>query len=293
MPFVYGNVFKKIGYNTHAYHNHVYNFYEREQTHPKMGFDYMACGNGLEKVMNCNNWPNSDYEMIKSTVDFYTNNNNPFAVYYMTVSGHLNYNFKENAMSIKNKESVSSLNYSNKMKSYIAANKELDLAMEYLINYLDNKKLLDDTLIVISPDHYPYGLTCDELNEISDNDRCNKFELYHTSLIMYNPDIKKTEVNKVVSGIDILPTIFNLFGIEYDSRLLMGVDALSDKEGIAILSDRSWISDYGTYDSISNKFSSKKRVNDDYVDRINNIVSEKVSVSSAILEKNYYKKLGY
>ena len=293
MPFVYGNVFKKIGYNTHAYHNHVYNFYEREQTHPKMGFDYMACGNGLEKVMNCNNWPNSDYEMIKSTVDFYTNNNNPFAVYYMTVSGHLNYNFKENAMSIKNKESVSSLNYSNKMKSYIAANKELDLAMEYLINYLDNKKLLDDTLIVISPDHYPYGLTCDELNDISDNDRCNKFELYHTSLIMYNPDIKKTEVNKVVSGIDILPTIFNLFGIEYDSRLLMGVDALSDKEGIAILSDRSWISDYGTYDSISNKFSSKKRVNDDYVDRINNIVSEKVSVSSAILEKNYYKKLGY
>lgn len=293
MPFVYGNAFKKIGYNTHAYHNHVYNFYEREQTHPKMGFDYMACGNGLEKVMNCNNWPNSDYEMIKSTLDFYTNNDNPFAIYYMTVSGHLNYNFKENAMSIKNKESVSSLNYSNKMKSYIAANKELDLAMEYLINYLDNKKLLDDTLIVISPDHYPYGLTCDELNEISDNDRCNKFELYHTSLIMYNPDIKKTEVNKVVSGIDILPTIFNLFGIEYDSRLLMGVDALSDKEGIAILSDRSWISDYGTYDSISNKFSSKKRVNDDYVDRINNIVSEKVSVSSAILEKNYYKKLGY
>ena len=100
MPYVFGNSFKKLEYNTHAYHNHVYNFYEREQTHPKMGFEYMACGNGLEKYINCDNWPESDYEMIKSTLDLYTNDSTPFAVYYMTVSGHLNYNFRENDMSI-------------------------------------------------------------------------------------------------------------------------------------------------------------------------------------------------
>lgn len=295
MPFVYGNIFKNIDYNTYAYHNHVYNFYEREQTHPKMGFDYMACGNGLEKLMNCNNWPNSDYDMIKSTVDLYANNSKPFAVYYMTVSGHLNYNFKENAMSNKNKKSVVDLKYSNKMKSYIAANKELDFAMEYLLDYLEKNDKLKDTLIVISPDHYPYGLTCDELNEVSKTNRCDKFELYHTSLIMYNPNIKKTEINKVISGIDILPTIYNLFGVDYDSRLLIGNDALSNKEGLSILSDRSWISDYGTYDSINNKFTlfKDKVVEKDYVERMNNIVNEKVSISSLILDKNYYSKLGY
>ncbi len=295
MPFVFGNIFKKMNYNTHAYHNHVYNFYEREQTHPKMGFDYMACGNGLEKLMNCDNWPNSDYEMIKSTVELYASGDNPFAVYYMTVSGHLNYNFRENAMSNKNKDSVSSLNYGNKMKSYIAANKELDLAMEYLLDYLEKNDKLNDTLIVISPDHYPYGLTCNELNEVSKSDRCDKFELYHTSLIMYNPNINKTEINKVVSGIDILPTIYNLFGIEYDSRLLMGNDALSKKEGLSILSDRSWISDYGTYDSISNTFTlfKDKKVEKDYVEKMNNIVNEKVSVSSLILDKDYYSRLDY
>ncbi len=295
MPFVFGNIFKKMNYNTHAYHNHVYNFYEREQTHPKMGFDYMACGNGLEKLMNCDNWPNSDYEMIKSTVELYASDDNPFAVYYMTVSGHLNYNFRENAMSNKNKDSVSSLNYGNKMKSYIAANKELDLAMEYLLDYLEKNDKLNDTLIVISPDHYPYGLTCNELNEVSKSDRCDKFELYHTSLIMYNPNINKTEINKVVSGIDIMPTIYNLFGVEYDSRLLMGNDALSKKEGLSILSDRSWISDYGTYDSISNKFTlfKDRNVEKDYVEKMNNIVNEKVSVSSLILDKDYYSRLDY
>lgn len=295
MPFVFGNIFKKMNYNTHAYHNHVYNFYEREQTHPKMGFDYMACGNGLEKLMNCDNWPNSDYDMIKSTVELYASGDNPFAVYYMTVSGHLNYNFRENAMSNKNKDSVSSLNYGNKMKSYIAANKELDFAMEYLLDYLEKNDKLNDTLIVISPDHYPYGLTCNELNEVSKSDRCDKFELYHTSLIMYNPNINKTEINKVVSGIDILPTIYNLFGIEYDSRLLMGNDALSKKEGLSILSDRSWISDYGTYDSISNTFTlfKDKKVEKDYLEKMNNIVNEKVSVSSLILDKDYYSRLDY
>ena len=295
MPFVFGNIFKKMNYNTHAYHNHVYNFYEREQTHPKMGFDYMACGNGLEKLMNCDNWPNSDYEMIKSTVELYASGDNPFAVYYMTVSGHLNYNFRENAMSNKNKNSVSSLNYGNKMKSYIAANKELDLAMEYLLDYLEKNDKLNDTLIIISPDHYPYGLTCNELNEVSKSDRCDKFELYHTSLIMYNPNINKTEINKVVSGIDIMPTIYNLFGVEYDSRLLMGSDALSKKEGLSILSDRSWISDYGTYDSISNTFKlfKDRKVEKDYVEKMNNIVNEKVSVSSLILDKDYYSRLDY
>ena len=180
------------------------------------------------------------------------------------------------------------------MKSYIAANKELDKALEYLLDYLDKKEMLDDTLIVLSPDHYPYGLTCDELNEISDKDRCDKFELYHTSLIMYNPKIEKTEINKVVAGIDILPTIYNLFGVEYDSRLLMGTDMLSDKEGIVILSDRSWVSDYGTYDTINNVFTpfNNKKVDKDYVNKINNIVNEKVSISAMILDKDYYSKLG-
>ena len=294
MPFVYGKSFQKLGYNTHAFHNYVYNFYEREQTHPGMGFEYMACGNGLEKLMNCDEWPNSDYEMIKSTMDIYTKQS-PFAIYYLTVSGHLNYNFRENAMSKKNKDSVSNLQLSNKMKAYTATNKELDKALEYLLKNLEEKGLLDDTLIVISPDHYPYGLTCNSLNENSKNDRCDKFELHHTSLIMYNPNIKKTEINKVVAGIDIMPTVYNLFGIEYDSRLLMGTDALSEKEGVVILSDRSWVSDYGTYDSITNKFTpfDGKKVDKDYVEKMNKIVNEKVSVSSLILDKNYYSKLGY
>ena len=41
-------------------------------------------------------------------------------------------------------------------------------------------------------------------------------------------------IDKIGSQIDVLPTLLNLFGITYDSRLIIGQDILSNKEGIAI-----------------------------------------------------------
>ena len=290
MPFTYGNSFKKNGYTTYAFHNNVYNFYHREEAYPNIGFNYLACGNGLEKNMNCNNWPNSDLEMIESTKNLFINNDK-FASYYMTFSGHLIYNFRENSMSIKNKDSVEDLNYSKDIKAYLSANIELDKSLEELLKELEKNNKLNDTLIVISPDHFPYGLTGKEINEKSEFDRNNKFELYHTSLIIYNPNIEKTVIDKTVSGIDVLPTILNLFGIEYDSRLLMGRDIFSDEEHIVILSDRSWITDVCSYDSLTNKCTNG--YNDkEYINRINKIVNERFSLSSLIIDKDYYSKLG-
>lgn len=290
MPFTYGNMFKNNNYVTYGIHNNEYSFYHREHTHPSIGFNYLACGNGLEKLMNCDNWPNSDLEMISSTDNLYINEDN-FAAYYMTFSGHLNYNFKENSMSIKNKDMVNDLPYSNKIKAYIAANIELDKALEKLIADLESNNKLDDTLIVISPDHYPYGLTNKSINEVSKINRNNKFETYHTSLIMYNPNIEKTIVDKTISGIDVLPTILNLFGLEYDSRLLMGRDIFSDEEHIVILSDRSWITDKCSYNSLTNKCTNGFK-DKDYIDRINRIVNDRFAMSSLIIENDYYSKLG-
>ena len=290
IPFVYGNMFKNNGYKTYAFHNYKYNFYEREYSHPKYGFEYIACGNGLEKYMDCNHWPNSDLDMINATKQYLSDR---FAIYYLTVSGHLDYNFDNQYVSMKNKEYVKDLNYSTKLKAYLATEIELDKAMEKLLNYLEEEKLLDDTLIVISPDHYPYGLSKSELNEISKKDRSDKFENHHTSLIMYNPKIKKTEINKFVSGIDIMPTIYNLFGLEYDSRLLMGRDVFSDSEGIVILSDRSWITEKGSYNSITNEFIPFEKVDDNYFQEINDLVNERFSISSMIIDYDYYSKLGY
>lgn len=291
MPFGIGNMFKKLDYNTYGFHNHNYNYYHREKSHTNIGLTYYGCGNGLEKKMNCKHWPNSDFEMIKATTPYYLNDDKPFMTYYMTVSGHLNYNFSGNNMASRNKSKVKNLNYKDSIKAYYATQIEFDKAMEELLNELEESGKLDDTLIVIAPDHYPYGLTTKDMNTVSRIDRTDKFENYHTSLIMYNPKIEKQVVDKVISGIDILPTIYNLFGIDYDSRLLMGSDIFSNTEHIVILSDRSFITSKGKYNSITGEFSNPN-VSKEYIDNINKIINEKFKISSLILEKDYYKELG-
>ena len=294
MPMGFGTMFKNEGYTSYGFHNHTYKYYDRHLSHPNIGLSYIGCGNGLEKKMNCKRWPNSDYEMIEATTDYYLNDEKPFATYYMTVSGHLNYNFYGNSMSARNKKKVKNLKYSDAIKAYYAAQIELDKAMELLLKKLEEKGVLDDTLIIMGPDHYPYGLTQKQMNEVSNIDRSDKFENYYTTLIMYNPSIEKTVIDKTISGLDLLPTIYNLYGIEFDSRLLMGRDIFSDSEHIVILSDRSWITEAGRYNSVTRKFTktTEEEIDDDYIDRINSIVNNRFSMSALILDNNYYKKVG-
>lgn len=299
MPYGLGNIFKNLDYDVvNAYHDHTYKFYDRNLSHPNLGFKYTGCGNGLEKLMNCKSWPESDLEMIDATIDDYINSDN-FMIYYMTVSGHLDYSFNSNDMSSKNKEYVKDLPYSKEVKAYLSANLELEKAITKLINVLEENGKLDDTVIVISPDHFPYGLTLDEMNEISKTNRKDKFENYHTSLIVYNSEMEENViVDKYVSSIDVLPTIYNLFGIEYDSRLLMGKDALSDSDGLVILSDRSWINEKASYNSITDEFKKTENVTNDYLTKINNDIYNRFTVSSMLLyEKNgkyldYYRRIG-
>lgn len=293
MPYGIGNMFNKEGYVSYGFHNHNYNYYDRQKSHKNIGLKYYGCGNGLEKKMNCKHWPNSDKEMIDATTSYYIDKDK-FMTYYMTVSGHLNYNFSGNNMAYRNKNKVKNLKYSTAIKAYLATQIELDKSIEKLLQVLEEKGKLNDTLIVIAPDHYPYGLTTKQMNELSTIDRNDKFEKFHTTLIMYNPNIEKTVVDKVISSLDILPTIYNLYGLTFDSRLLMGRDIFSNNEHIVILSDRSWITDKGKYNSVTKEFTSttNEEIEKDYIDRINMIVNQRYGMSSLIIDNNYYKKIG-
>ena len=290
LPYAYGNVLKPFGYTTYAFHNGRYKYYDRNLSHPNMGYTYIGCGNGLEKKMNCKPWPQSDNEMIDATFDYYADKT-PFVTYYMTISGHLEYNFMGNNMAYRHRKEVANLPYSEAIKAYIATHIELDKALENLINKLDEKGILDDTVIVISADHYPYGLTASQMNEVV-NIEDEKFDIHKNNLIIWNNKLEYKEFNKYAMSLDILPTILNLFGIEYDSRLIIGKDILSSTEGLVIFSDRSWISEYGKYNAATKKYISFKENKDpDYVKNINNTVYNKFVISKNILETDYYRKV--
>ena len=101
------------------------------------------------------------------------------------------------------------------------------------------------------------------------------------------------KVDKVGSEPDVLPTMLNLFGKEYDSRLLMGQDLLSDSEGLVVLANRSWITDKAKYNSITGELSIKDggTVSEAYLNKYNNLVDNQFKISNMVLQNNYYKKL--
>lgn len=290
LPYAYGNIFKEMGYTTYAFHDGTYKYYNRHLSHPNMGYTYKACGNGLEKSMKCKIWPQSDLEMINATYDYYKDSEH-FMTYYMTISGHLQYNFYGNNMSYRNRDLVKDLDKSTAIKAYIAAQKELDKALEELLNKLEADGKLDDTVIVLSADHYPYGLTTDQISEIM-NIEDSKFDVHKNNLVIWSSTMKEPiEINKYGESLDILPTVLNLFGIDFDSRLLMGRDLLSNSDGLVIFNDRSWITDKGKYNASTKVFTpfNNKQVDEDYIENINTKVYNKFVISKNILETNYYK----
>lgn len=269
-PYGLGNLFKELDYDVYAYHDYFYNFQNRDYYLKDLGFDnYTACGNGMETRMDCSIFPASDDEMINGSIDDYINSDN-FMVYYVTVSGHAKWGFGYNAMAEKNKDLVSDLEYSDTVRAYISANLELEKAMTTLLDKLSAAGKLEDTVIVMASDHHPYFMEDEQMEELAGKE-LDKYSLYKNDLIIYNPSVEDVEIDKICNTIDVLPTVLNLFGIEYDSRLIVGKDILSDGEGMAIFADYSWLADN------DNDYSS--------------VVSNKYLVSKNIMVYDYYRYL--
>ncbi len=291
LPFTLGHQFDLLGVESKAYHNHTYTYYQRNETHPNLGYIFKAKGNGL--VLDSDVWPGSDLEMINHTVDEYTDEN-PFHVYYLTVSGHMNYTFIGNSMSYKNRDLVRDLPLSEEGKAYIACQIELDRALELLIKKLEEAGVAHRTVIALSADHYPYAWEKEQLDEMAGHEVDPVFEVYKNNFILWNPTMKENiVVEEPCSSLDILPTLSNLFGITYDSRLLMGRDIFSDAEPLVILSNRSFITDKVMYNSESGEAINLtgEELPEDYIKNLNKVIKNKFMVSQSILREDYYRYL--
>lgn len=296
-----GHQLQKEGYYSVAYHNHFKDFYDRDRTHIHLGYDqFLARYGGLEGISPI--WPESDLEMMDITVPQYIDHQ-PFSVYYMTVSGHCPYSLKENAMSAKNYDKVKDMDCSETIKGYYAANLELEYAMESLVNQLEEAGIADDTVIVLSTDHYPYGLerssawhnATDLLKELYGVDSYDNFLRDHNTLIIWSGCIEDQgiQVDDPVYSLDILPTLSNLFGVDYDSRLQVGRDVFSDAEPLVLWPNSSWKTDKGTYNASTSTFTPVEgaEVDDGYVKRISAIVVNKINYSRQVLNLDYFRSL--
>ena len=293
MYFTLSEQLLREGYTARGYHDNDYTYYDRDISHPNMGLEWIGMGNGLsyEKTESGHTlWPQSDLSMIKNTVHDYMSDQ-PFYTYYLTVSGHVMYNFGGNDMAARHKDLVENLPYSETTKAYIACQYELELAMRELVDTLEEGGVLDRTVIVLTADHVPYD-NKEVVDELAGETLDSTFGWYQNKLIIWSASMEKpVYVSKYCSSLDVLPTVSNLLGLEYDSRMLVGQDILSDTEGLVIFNDRSFITDRVSYNANTGETISMDGtpVNEQYVEDMKLLVKNKFNMAEAINKNDYYR----
>ena len=289
LPFCLGNLFQRLGYQTLAFHNYVGDYFGRDKSHPNMGYTCYFANDGMTFTTD---WPASDLEMMEQSLPYIYEAGEPFVAYYMTFSGHYRYDFYSNPMCVRNKEATDDMDLPEACRAYIACNLELEYAMEYLLDELEAHDMLDHTVIVLTGDHYPYGLSEWEYEQLLGQELQTPFDKMKNSFVCWAAGMENPTVcSNYCCNIDILPTILNLFGADYDSRLLAGTDVLSNGRHMAILTDQSFMTDKLMFDASTNKitwFVSEDSVAPKYFDLMVQAVKNKMLISSKILYTDYY-----
>lgn len=296
MYFTMGNQMQRLGYWTAGYHNSDYDYYDRDQTHENLGFgEWIGQFNGIEDI--CGTGYPRDTRMLVDTLDLLVDKQ-PFSVYYMTVTAHAPYVEYDFTVEWYYEDVIpyTEGKYMDETIYYMCYQMELENALTELIAELEAKGIADDTVIALTGDHYPYGLDKEHLNDLLKVDYDYGWQRDTNSFICWSGALENelkeyaVEVKEPVSSIDIVPTLSNLFGLEWDSRLLNGRDALSDAEAIVFWNDHSWVTAKGKYSANEGKFYPAEGESADqaYIERINSIVSNKIYYSRQTLYTDYW-----
>lgn len=290
LPFALGNFFaRELGVKSWGYHNNVGNYYRRDLSHPNMGYEMKFNRDGMTFS---GYWPTSDLEMMEQSVDDYIGESQ-FHAYYMTFSGHYQYNPNDNGVARKHYNSLENGPWDQvTQKGYIACHMELDLALEYLLNRLEEAGVADRTAIVMASDHTPYGIAKDLYFEMIGAEE-DFFGWYKSNLIFWVGGMEEPVVVKeYCSTADVLPTILNLWGFPYDSRMYPGTDVFSDGLHAAVLVDRSFLTDKVWFNSNTGEIRyqvPEEEIPENYIENMNQLIASRFDFSAEILRNNYYQ----
>ena len=280
------SLFNKSDYYSTSYHNWTDQYYNRTQLHTNMGsikyYNY--------DVLDFNTvqgWQ-SDNELMKLSLPHFIDQEKFFS-FIITSSTHFPYNRYEGIIKW-NWESVKNLPYNNKIKYYMAKAMELDKGIKTLLDELEAKGKLEDTVIALFGDHHPLHMEFSYLNAASPINRLEDFNIDRLPFIIYNSEMTPTKHSKTASTFDILPTIANLFDLNYDPRYYVGKDYFSEEEKVVIFVNGSWITDRAMYFSASGKVKKlDETVDDAYIQAIHKRVKDSTYISGQTHKKNYFE----
>lgn len=293
-PYSIFNLFNNAGYKTMSMHDYTEAYYYRSIIHQNMGSGkyYGVQDLGIPYYNEYKNWA-SDEDFMEVAMDItLSDTSEPFMLWLTTVSSHQPY-VQSSIEGDKYLSITEDTDYPMDLRRYMSKLKTLDNALGILLEKLENAGILDDTVIALFGDHYPYGLKDSTINYVLDYD-LDDYEREKTPFVIYNSEISPQSIDKYTSYINLTPTIANLFNLNYDPRLYMGYDVLSDDYwNIVTFADGSWKNNLVYYNAgTSNvKYYVEDGMSIDEIKNINQIITNKMQMSSNIIKNNYFEYL--
>lgn len=287
------NIFNKAGYSTSSYHDYAEFYYSRNIIHPNMGSGHYYNVNklGIEWSSVYEEWP-SDVDLIETAVPDFINEDK-FMAFLTFVSSHQPYSVSSTLGDMYLDE-LKEYDYSTSLKRYLSKLIEVDKALEKLLQMLEESGKLENTVIAMFGDHYPYGLSNKDINSyLSYNVNINN-EVDRTPMVIYNAGSEPIEITDYSTIIDLLPTLFNLFNLDYDPRLYFGNDIFSQSSKRSVFADGSWQDNIGYYSATSGKFIPEDETSTyttDEIISINKEINQRQKMSALAIKNDYFNYL--
>lgn len=292
------NLFNNHGYQTFSMHDYNEKYYQRREIHTNLGSKHFFDADDLKLAYNTkeDEWA-SDEDFMKEVVKYLSKykKNEKFMTWLTTVTSHQPYGeslYGNKYLYLLEKEEYK--NYDIKLKRYMSKLKVLDDGIGVLLDGLEEQGKLQDTVIVLYGDHYPYGLSTTVLQDALPYSLEERYEAERVPFVIWSNDIEGTNIEEYTSYVNITPTIANLFNLNHDSRYYVGYDLFSkDYQSLVVFADSSWKNEYAFYDAATNNITyyTKKEYTIDEIIKINEMVENKIKYSNLAIQKDYFNYL--
>ena len=143
-------------------------------------------------------------------------------------------------------------------------------------------------------DHYPYGLSKENVSKVVSYDVNYYNDIEKTPFVIYNSKLEAKVFNQKTSYINILPTLANLFALDYDARFYVGQDLFSENyENRVIFTDSSWMDDKAFYNALNGTITylTDEKYTTEEIQKINQAIYNKKEMSRLAITSNYFDYL--
>lgn len=277
--YALASLFKQEGYLVNSLHKNKGQFYNRDNMHMAWGYT-----NHYDYSKLAFNGKNSDLDstIVSENLKKFIYDQK-FMTFFITYSAHMPFQYskpecQENLGEIQKK-------FKSDNEEYLCAMsqaRDTDNAIKILVEELNKKNIIDNTVLIFFTDHYAYSMDKDMVQKLKNETDENL--LTKTPFFIYDNGKNKMKVDKVNSSLDILPTIADLFGLDYNPNIYFGESIFSDAyNGLVIFNDNSWYDGKIYYPY---KYSAQ---NKDYVEKINKHINNVMYYGGRVIETDYFK----